>query len=43
MSLLKRLYIQENFTEREKMKSDYIGAHSEEDVNMSSRDIARKT
>lgn len=43
MSLLKRLYIQENFTEREKMISDYIVENSEEVVNMSSRELARKT
>lgn len=43
MSLLKRLYIHDNFTEREKMISNYIIENSEEVVNLSSRELARNT
>lgn len=42
MTLLSQLYEQENFTEREKLISNYIVENSEEVVNMSSRELASK-
>lgn len=43
MSVLEKLYVQNNFTEREKMISNYIIENSEEVVNMSSRQLAKNT
>lgn len=43
MSLLSRLKEQNNFTEREKMISQYIIENSEQIINMSSRELANRT
>lgn len=43
ISILKQLYKQENFTEREKMIAAYILENSEKVIHMSSRELARNT
>lgn len=43
MSLLSRLKEQNNFTEREKLISQYIIENSEQIINMSSRELANRT